>query len=186
MQEEKRSIYSLSVPFTVRNMATNKYFQHTSHFILMVMYKMHQPFLFLIPGLARRTCADSNDWPSMWLLSSQVLIDNSSSFSLFMIRGLARGNSNSAQKFDCVNTIGVRLGTAKTHSNHHIGISDGFKENQTEKVLLSLTCPCSDLKLYYGILRHHHRRLFTALCFLLLAFSPALAPFFPGSPVDFG
>lgn len=97
----------------------------------------------------------------MWHLSSQVFTDNSSPLSAFMIRRLAHGDSNNAQKFDCVNAIGVRSGTAKTRGNHHTGISDGFKVNQSEKTLSPLTCPCSDLKPFY-VVKTHHRRLFTA------------------------
>lgn len=70
--------------------------------------------------------------------AAKFFADNSSSLSVFMITWLAHGDSNSAQKFDCVNAIGVRSGTAKTHGNHHTGISDGFKVNQTEKTLSPL------------------------------------------------
>lgn len=94
--------------------------------------------LFIISGEPRRTGLDNDDWPSMWVSSSQVFTDNASSLSVFMIRWLAHGDSNNAQKFDCVNAIGVRSGTAKTHGNHHTGISDGFKVNQTEKTLSPL------------------------------------------------
>lgn len=56
-------------------------------FVFSLLMPVHQPvffyfIFFIISGETRRTGFDNDDWPSMWVSSSQVLIDNSSPLSL--------------------------------------------------------------------------------------------------------
>lgn len=49
--------------------------------LLFVLLHLHlSTFPFIIPDEPRKTGFDNNDWPSMWVSSSQVLKDNFSSF----------------------------------------------------------------------------------------------------------
>ena len=63
-------------------------------FVFSLLMPVHHFFFFfffslIISGETRRTGFDNDEWPSMWVSSSQVFIDNSSPLSLFLSLSLS-------------------------------------------------------------------------------------------------
>lgn len=107
--------------------------------------------------------------PECGIQAASVLADNSFFFffpSLFLCPWL--GSWLLAIRIVSRNLIvlmrsGWGRGAAKTHGNHHTGIRDGFKVNQTEKTSLLLNMSLLWFEAILWGFKAHHRRMFTAL-----------------------